>query len=274
MLKFIILSDLHLVPEGKLSHGLDTAERFELAISFVNQHHSDAAFVIINGDLADHGEPAAYERMKAMLPKLTADTYLTLGNHDNRDNFITVMGKDHVAETGCADHVIDQGDQRIIVLDTKEPEAGGAGRLSEAQLAFLSAALEGAGEKPVLIVLHHNITFLGVPTDCIILENRDAFIDIVKRHDNVRQVISGHVHMSTSGNYRGVPFCTIAGGHYNIEPTLGAPDITFQTPVPRREGPGQLAVVLSDKTSTVVHMENYIDRHLVMAPALFDMHRS
>lgn len=271
MLKFIILSDLHLVPEGKLSHGLDTSARFEAAISFVNAHHGDSAFVVINGDLADHGEPAAYERMKALLPKLGPKTFLTLGNHDNRDNFVAVMGGSYVSDTGRADHVIDEGGQRTIVLDTKDPDAGGAGRLTDAQLEWLSARLTEASEKPVIIVLHHNITFLGVPTDCIILENRDAFIDVVKRHNHIRQVICGHVHMSTAGSYRGVPFCTIAGGHYSIEPTLGAPDITFKTPVPRREGPAQMAVVLSDETGTVVHMENYIDRHLVMAPALFGM---
>lgn len=271
MLKFIILSDLHIVPEGKLSHGLDTTERLDVAIDFVNRHHGDAAFVVIDGDLADHGEPAAYERLKAHLPGLKPKTFMTLGNHDNRDNFAAVMGAHHLAETGCADHVIDEAGHRVIVLDTNDPDAGGAGRLSDAQLDWLAARLDEAADRPVIVVLHHNITFFGVPTDCIILENRDALVDVLARHGDIRQVISGHVHMSTSGSYRGVPFCTIAGGHYNIEPTLGAPDITFKTPVPRREGPGQLAVVLSDETGTVVHMENYLDRHLVMAPALFGM---
>ena len=75
--------------------------------------------------------------------------------------------------------------------------------------------------------------------------------------------------MTSSGFYKGVPFSTLSGSHYNIEPTLKYADSRLMPPVPRREGPGQIAVVLSDKDSTVIHMMNFIDRHLPMAQDLF-----
>lgn len=276
MLKFVVLADIHLVPKGKLSHGLDTYARLTQAVEYVNEVHGDADFVIFAGDLADHGEAAAYTRFKTAIAPLTPPVHLTLGNHDHRPTFLEQWQGLANAETGCLDHVIDAGGYRIIVLDTSDPEAGSAGRLTKAQLDWIKTRLAEVPDTPVVIVLHHNIAPFSVQTDCIILEDNAAFADVVLSHKDVRQVISGHVHMTTAGNYRGVPFCTFAGAHYSIEPMSTArsgevPDTRerYVSPVPRREGPGQLAVVLCDADSVVVHMENFLDRHLVLAPDLF-----
>lgn len=270
MLKFIVLSDLHIVPQGTLSHGLDTLERFENAVTFVNTRHPDADFVVIAGDLADRGEKAAYARLQQVIPQIKAPVYLTLGNHDDRPTFLDHFGPSFAnPQTGAVDHVIDHQGHRVIVLDSSVPGRI-SGRLDAAQMTWLKDRLSEARDTPVIVVLHHNITRFHVPTDEIILENGPEFAAILAASGNVRQVISGHVHMSVSGQVQGIPFCTIAGSHYNIEPILGAPDNKgSHHSVPRREGPGQIAVVLSDDATTVVHMENHLDRHLRMAPDLF-----
>ena len=268
MLKFFVLSDLHIVPEGKLSHALCTTERFQQSIDYVNKNHADADFVILAGDLADHGEKAAYQRFQQTLAGLKPKTYLTLGNHDDRATFLEVF-PDLADNTGNVNHVIDSHDHRVIVLDSHDPDAGGAGLIDQGQLEWLAARLDEAVDRPVIIVLHHNITKFHVQTDFIILRENAAFAEVVARHPDIRQVISGHVHMTTSGTYRGIPFCTLAGGHYSIEPTLETLSGPVPNPVRRREGPGQLAVVLADSESTMVHMENFLDRHLVMAQDLF-----
>lgn len=276
MLKFVVLADIHLVPEGQLSHGLDTYARLEQAVAYVNAVHGDAAFAIFAGDLADHGEAASYARFKAAIGALTPKTILTLGNHDHRPTFLDTFDGQANPDTGCIDHVIDAGGYRIIVLDSSDPEVDGEGRLTQAQLNWLDAQLGEVPERPVVIVLHHNIAPFSVQTDFIILADNAAFADVVLRHKNVRQVISGHVHMTTSGAYKGVPFCTFAGAHYSIDPMsidrsgpVPADTNGFVSTVPRREGPGQLAVVLCSPDTVVVHMENFLDRHLVLARELF-----
>lgn len=277
MLKFVVLADIHLVPEGQLSHGLDTTERLAQAVAYVNETHGDADFVVFAGDLADHGEAAAYERFRKTIAPLKPPVHLTLGNHDNRPTFLEIFGADMAnAETGCLDHVIDAGGYRVIVLDSSDPELRGAGRFDPVQINWLKAKLAEVPQMPVVIVLHHNIAPFQVQTDFIILEEHAEFAEAVLSHAHVRQVISGHVHMTTSGTYKGVPFCTFAGGHYNIDPMLTAKSGEvpkergrYVSPVPRREGPGQLAVVLCTEDSVVVHMENFLDRHLVLAPDLF-----
>lgn len=270
MLKLVVLADIHIVPEGDLSHGLDTAERLDQAVAFVNEHHGDADLVIFAGDLTDRGDAASYRRFKAGVSGLKMPVYLTLGNHDHRPTFLEEFGADLADETGNVNHVIDLKRQRIIVLDSSDPSERGAGVLEPAQINWLRARLEEAKDRPVTIVLHHNITKFHVQTDFIILKDGDALTDALSTHPDIRQVISGHVHMSTAGTTRGIPFTTFAGAHYSIEPTLESRSGPVPGgPVPRREGPGQLAVVLSDDTSTVVHMENFLDRHLKMAPLLF-----
>ncbi len=275
MLKFVVLADIHIVPEGDLSHGLDTAERLDQAVAFVNEHHADADFVVFAGDLTDRGDAASYKRFKAGTADLKAPVYLTLGNHDHRPTFLAEYGDDLADETGNVNHVIDQKGQRIIVLDSSDPAERGAGFLEPAQIDWLQARLDEAKDRPVIVVLHHNITKLHVQTDFIILKDNQALAEALASHPDIRQVVSGHVHMSTAGTYRGIPFTTFAGAHYSIEPTLESRSGPVPGgPVPRREGPGQLAVVLSDETSTVVHMENFLDRHLVMAPMLFGWRES
>lgn len=268
MLKFIILSDLHLVPEGKLSHGIDTHERAQAAIAHVTARHADAAFAIFAGDLADHGDPATYARLKPMIEALPMPAYLTLGNHDDRDTFAQTFGP-APAPTGQMDHVIDAEGYRVIVLDTLLPGDTHAGGLSDDQYEWLTARLDEAKGTPVIVVLHHAIASLGVPTDFINLEDKPRFADTLKAHGDVRQVISGHVHMSTAGNWLGLPFTTIAGCHYSIFPQLHGPIDT----VPRLDGPGQIGVVLASAEGVVVHHENFWDRHEVQPADLFVWNR-
>lgn len=269
MLKFVVLSDLHVVPEQALSHGLDTHARLETAIAYVNDSHGDADFVVLNGDLADHGVRAAYERLAAALTELRVPYYMTLGNHDDRATFLEVFGADLAAETGCIDRVVAAKGYRVVILDTLDPEGDHVGRLSEAQLDWLSRQLAAAAAEPVVVVLHHNFAPLGVQTDFLTLSNRTALAAILRRHPDIRQVISGHAHMTTSGMFQGVPFCTLGGAHYAIDPVLETRSGPIPHLTPRREGPGQAAVVLCGPDSVVVHMENFIDRHLVLAPELF-----
>ncbi|NJS40114.1 MAG: phosphodiesterase, partial [Rhodobacteraceae bacterium] len=51
--KLIVLSDLHLGPQGVPVNGLDTGDRLAQAVAVINRDHADAAMVLVAGDLAD-----------------------------------------------------------------------------------------------------------------------------------------------------------------------------------------------------------------------------
>ena len=190
-LKFIIMSDLHLVPEGETSITLDTSARLEEAVDAVLARHADADFCILAGDLADHGEAAAYSRLKNIIARLPIPVHITLGNHDNRPVFLDVFGAHLAAETGKVDKIIDAKGYRIIVLDSSEPGCVD-GVLEPVQIDWLRARLAEAMDRPVIVVLHHNANALHIEADSIRLLEPDAFIDALKTHPDIRQIIAGH----------------------------------------------------------------------------------
>ena len=264
MLKFVVMSDLHLVGPGEVSHGLDTEARMREAVRNVNEQHGDFDFCVLAGDLADHGEIPAYEVLKDVIAELKIPAHITLGNHDHRDRFKEVFGRGHDDENGHIQKVIDAKGYRVILLDSSEPEAH-HGVLCAKRLAWLEARLGEATDRPVMIVIHHHANDLHTEVDRIKLGEADDFVQIVKRHPDVRQIIAGHVHFASSGTYQGLPFTTLAGNTYGVSIHIeGMP-----VPKVRLEGPAQYAVVLADDNGAVVHFHNYIDRHLVMSDRLF-----
>lgn len=261
MLKFIVLSDLHLVKEGTLSKGLDTTDRLNAGIAAINARHRDADFCVLAGDLADLGEIEAYHRLKECLSHLEIPLHITIGNHDDRDTFVQVFGQGLVAETGYIDKVVDCKGQRVILLDSAVTGQH-AGRFEQGQLDWLAARLAEVPDMPVTVVLHHHANPLHTRVDRIILENGEAFVGVLKQHSNLRQVIAGHVHYPSTALWHGIPFTTLAGGHYSVTIPLDP-----EAEVDRLDGPAQMAVVLSDAVQTLVHFDNYIEPAGVL-PAL------
>ncbi|MEO1536239.1 MAG: metallophosphoesterase [Pseudomonadota bacterium] len=259
MLKFLVFSDLHLVDEGKASHGLDTYARFAAGVDWVNAQHSDADFVVLAGDLADLGFEGAsepYERLKGLVNQFGMPCHVTIGNHDNRDTFVEHFGAETRAETGCIDKVVDAKGHRTILLDSvvEDEEHTHGGALSAAQLEWLTARLaEHSG--PVNVILHHHANPLYTTVDQIRLENPEAFAEVLKTHGDIRQVIAGHVHYTSTAMWHGIPFTTLAGSHYNVTVPLSG----SERKTDRLWGPAQMAVVLCDDDQTLVHFENYLD---------------
>lgn len=251
-LKFVVMSDLHVMPEGELSMTLDTGARLEQAVDAVIARYGDADFCVLAGDLADLGQAAAYERLKAILARLPIPVHITLGNHDDRPSFLTVFGDSFIAETGKIDKVIDLKGYRIIVLDSSEPGRVD-GVLEAAQIAWLRARLAEAMDRPVIVILHHNANALHIESDDIRILEPSAFIAALKTHPDIRQVIAGHVHLTSTATFRGLPFTTLSGSHYSC--TVDQPHI----PMRRLTGPGQMAFVIGDAESTTVLFDDFID---------------
>jgi 3',5'-cyclic-AMP phosphodiesterase len=252
-LKFVVMSDLHLVPEGELSMTLDTYERLEQAIETVVSRHGDADFCILAGDLADLGETAAYQRLQSLIARLPIPVHITLGNHDDRPTFLSVFGQHYAAETGKVDKVIDVKGYRVIMLDSSEPGRVD-GVLEQAQIDWLYQRLAEAKDRPVIVVLHHNANALHIESDTIRMLEPQGFIDALKSHPDVRQVIAGHVHLTSTASWQGLPFTTLAGGHYSVGFAVDQPGAPF----PRLTGPGQMALVVGTPDRTTVLFEDFI----------------
>lgn len=268
-LKLVIFSDLHLVPEGEVSNTLDTHARLTAGIAHANAHHADADLVILAGDLADLAEPAAYARLKALTGTFAVTPQLMLGNHDARPTFLDCMGHHEADANGFVQKCFDIKGHRILLLDSTEPGLVG-GRLCQTRLDWLAARLDEALDRPVILVLHHHVVPLRTDVDRIILQEGEALIATLRRHPQVRQVIAGHVHLTSVANYEGISFTTLAGAHYSVEPVLSG----SARPERFRDGPAQYALVLSDERATVVHFEDWLPGGSEIAQANFYRERA
>jgi 3',5'-cyclic-AMP phosphodiesterase len=264
-LKLIVLSDLHLGPPGTAVNGLDPGDRLAQAVAVITRDHADAALVLIAGDLADRGEVAAYRHLRDRLAPLQMPVHLTLGNHDDRGAFLSVFGPGLDDAQGRVSKAIDLGIYRVLLLDTSEPGLVG-GRLCQGRLDWLAARLDEARDRPVIIVQHHHANPLHLPVDEIMLETAQDYLDVLRRHPDIRQVIAGHVHLPTTALWRGIPMTTLAGSHYSVTPHVpGVPGAQRAL-----EGPAQMAVVLAGADGVTVHFQDHCERHLTLARGLFD----
>ena len=263
-MKFVILSDTHVVAPGELSKSLDTGERLRLAIEDINTHHADAAFCVLSGDLVDHGGRDAYVYLRELLQSLTVPVRLMVGNHDHRETFLDVFNDVAVDDAGFVQSVFDAPDGRMIFLDTLDSGADD-GVLCEQRLAWLRARLDEAREQPVCLFLHHPPCNIGMAVDRIKLRNPEALRDVLGTHPDIRYLFAGHVHHPTSINWNGyacytVGACTYNSGlHVTGTPGLGG----------RYYGPAYYTVGLMEADQMMVHHHDFLYGYPELAKPLF-----
>ncbi len=98
----------------------------------------------------------------------------------------------------------DLGSWRIIMLDSCVPGKA-HGHLSAAELARLDSALATAGDRQVLIALHHHPLPMGSRwIDSVALRNPEDFFAVTDRYACVRAIVWGHVHQSHDSRRKGV----------------------------------------------------------------------
>ncbi|ASY55061.1 MULTISPECIES: phosphodiesterase [Sinorhizobium] len=258
MTKFIIFTDLHMVPDGTTIIGIDPYRRLANGIDHVNRYHADADRVIFAGDLTHQADRASYERLKDLLFELIPPAAVMLGNHDRREVFLEVFREAARDENGFVQQVIDFPDCRAVLLDTLfappyDYPMSHAGQLCERRLNWLDRQLGSADDRPVLIFMHHPphaSGFAGI--DMIRLINEEQFYGLVKRHGNVRHIFAGHVHRTISGSSRGIPFSIFKSPVHQQPMPFDIADASLSVDEPAAYG---IAVVTAD--GVLVHTEDY-----------------
>lgn len=254
-MKFIQISDIHLVAPGHRVYDLDPAERLRDCVADIMERHSDAAFVIITGDLAHHGEPAAYELLRSLLQPLQMPVHLLIGNHDNRARFQASFPTAPRDENGFIQFSVETPAGRIIGLDTHEPGVH-HGRLCPQRLAWLSERLREADGQPTYIFMHHPPFPVGLKRmDAIALRDSEPLAELLRERGNVRHIFFGHLHRPLSGSWHGIPFSNLPGTNHQV-----ALDFVIEDKVPGSHEPPAYAVVFARPDTTLVHLRNFVDR--------------
>ena len=251
-MKFIHLTDLHLVPPGESLWGLDPFARLDVALTDIATHHADADFVAITGDLTERGDIAAYEALRDRLKRLPLETHLILGNHDDRANYLQVFGG--ADEAGHVQKGFVHDGAHWLFLDTLKGPPSSAGLYDAPRREWLTKRLDDAKGAPVYLFMHHPPFDIAHPLmDLIKLDDAEDFAALLKDHD-VRHIFFGHAHRTISGVWRGIPFSALPSLNHQLPLVGGSVETVYS------DEPPMYAVVTVKDGMTIVHSDAFLHR--------------
>jgi 3',5'-cyclic AMP phosphodiesterase CpdA len=214
------VSDTHLLAGGRPLYGkVNTIENLGQALAQLERSIAQPEAIVFTGDLADLGEPDAYERLKAIVEpaaaRMNAQIIWVMGNHDERPHYSHLLFGEE--STAPQDRVYDINGLRIISLDTTVPGYH-HGELEEAQLEWLAGVLATPAPHGTLIAVHHP----PIPTPLLeamgMLELFDQHtLAAVIRGTDVRGILAGHLHYSTYSTFAGVPVSVASATCYTLD---------------------------------------------------------
>lgn len=211
------LSDPHLMGGPDPLYGVvDSEARLIQLFEEVKASGARPEAVIFTGDLADKGDPEAYAKLRAIVEpacvELGAEVIWAMGNHDNRANFRKGL-LDQPGNDAPVDHSYFINGLRVITLDTTVPGFH-HGELSDTQLDWLAEELETPAPDGTILALHHP-PVPSVLDLSVLVELRDqASLAAVVHRSDVRTILAGHLHYSTTASFAGVPVSVASASCY------------------------------------------------------------
>jgi predicted MPP superfamily phosphohydrolase len=217
--RFAVISDLHVALPHTVWDGPNRLHLVEAAIPVLEEILQRLAgmgldFLLLPGDLTQHGEPENHQWMADRLAQLPYPTYVIPGNHDvptlqaNEQSIGFTEFPGFYQQFGYQDtdkhyysHEILPG-VRLVALNSNvfDDEANQVGRIDAEQMAWLVETLDRSQDELVMVMIHHNI-LEHMPNQVsdplgkrYILENAPELLTQLRRV-NVQIVLSGHFHI-------------------------------------------------------------------------------
>lgn len=255
-MKFVHVTDPHLVPPGERLWGLDPCARLDACLTDIETWHGDADFCVISGDLADRGDLAAYTWLRERLARFPLKTFLMVGNHDDREGFRQAFPGAPADANGFIQgtHVTAHG--TVLFLDTLKGGGVAEGAYCAQRRDWLADALASTGEKPVFIFMHHPPFDIGLPyMDRLKLDDPEAFTaTLAASPAAIRHLFFGHVHRSAYVNWNGIACTCLPGSNHQVPLVQASVGEVYS------DEPPCYGVVTVDDHQVVVHFDAYMNR--------------
>lgn len=226
--RFAIISDLHIgLPETIWDH----PSRFHLvevsipalesALEHLSQQNLD--FLLLPGDLTQHGEAKNHTWLQERLSKLPFPAYVIPGNHDvpvleaNEQSIAFSTFPSYYRKFGYADteelyYTCElMPGVRLIGLNSNyfNEQGNQVGHLDDKQLQWLEKVLLEARDELVLVMVHHNI-IEHLPNQSrhpmanrYMLDNAPDLLGLLQRY-GVKLIFTGHLHVQDVAYWQGI----------------------------------------------------------------------
>jgi len=173
--------------------------------------------VFIAGDLARlTGEPGDYANLKKLLSPAAEQTpvFMALGNHDNRENFLTVFDEtlgEKPPVKGKHVTIVEKAPVRIIMLDSLLYVNKVPGLLGKSQRQWLDNYLKECDDTPTILCFHHTLSdgdgdLLDVP----------RLFRMIRPIRKVKAIVYGHSHVYGYSEFEGIHLINLPAVGYNF----------------------------------------------------------
>ena len=213
------ISDTHLLAGNRpLGGRYDTAGNLSATLAAVERTGIRPDAIVFTGDLTDLGEPDAYAALRAEVEpfaaRLGAPVAWVAGNHDERPALREGL-LDAAPSSEPVTGVWDLGGLRLVALDSTVP-GWHHGDLDAAQLDWLRDVLATPAPLGTILALHHPPLPSHIPFfDILELQHQDELAAAIAGSD-VRAILAGHLHYSTSGTFHGIPVSVASATCYTM----------------------------------------------------------
>ncbi|TAF57527.1 MAG: phosphodiesterase [Oscillatoriales cyanobacterium] len=233
--KLAQITDTHLLTDREATmRGVATWHSLHRVLDCVAERQPDA--LLLTGDLAHNGDPAAYDLLYELVAALQIPAYWLPGNHDR-----PAIAHDRLSRAPfVTGDRVELGDWNLILLDSTLATATyGEGAISVDQLQRLRTHLDNT-DRPTAIALHHHPIPMAIDwLDTIGVTNAREFLDLLDQADQadpvdqqgqgepaidratpsvnsaparsaknnpVKLVLFGHTHLEFAGDRHGIQF--------------------------------------------------------------------
>jgi Icc protein len=217
------ISDTHvLAGGGKLYDRVASERHLQTLFEEFEASGGRPEAIVFTGDLADKGEPDAYDRIRRIVDpvadRLGSHVIWVMGNHDERGAFRRgLFGETGQAGAGGSVRPVDRVDDvnglRVITLDSTVP-GHHHGEIAPEQLDWLAEELSMPAPHGTILAMHHppvpSVLDLAVAVE---LRDQGGLAEVVEGSD-IRSIIAGHLHYSSTATFAGVPVSVASASCY------------------------------------------------------------
>ena len=172
----------------------------EQVLDAVKSPETAPAAAMILGDVAwRHGLPEDYAQAASLIEPLAArlPVCLTLGNHDERENFLAAFPPQasppsHAAGDGATPKsiiVVEHAPVRFVILDSQFRGGVVGGLLGFEQRAWLRRFLDGTPPVPTILAMHH-----ALDDNDKSLFDAEQLVKLIAPFRQVKAIVHGHWH--------------------------------------------------------------------------------